>query len=80
MFIPEDESIFLVNNHKTQTVAELAKNLKRGTVKVNQWLAFLGLEAKKRDPQPRNHPFRMQNRRLEAMIIENRQEKSKKFK
>ena len=53
----------------------MAKELKRASATVYQYMDTLGLVPKGREIR-RDHPFKVQNRRLEAVIIENRQLKT----
>lgn len=76
MTVPKQDAAYLRAHYKTQTVPEMAKELKRGAATLYGYMKELGLEPKKRQPDTTNHPFRKQNRKLEAMIITNRQLKS----
>lgn len=76
MDIQEQDAAYLRANHKEQSAYEMAKALGRGPATVYKWMKELGLKTRPRREENTNHPWRVQNRRLEAMIIENRQLKT----
>lgn len=64
----EEEKSYLTENHKSKSVPEMAKHLKRAAVTVYGFMDQLGLKPRGRDNS--EHPFRVSNRRLEALLIE----------
>jgi hypothetical protein len=65
----EQDKVFLFENHKVMTVPNMAKELKKSATTVYDKMSELGLTPKGR-VIPREHPFRVNNRRLEALLIE----------
>lgn len=66
--VPDQDATYLHANHKTQSVPEMAKELKRASATVYQYMETLGLEPKGRDIK-RDHPFKRQNRKLETLFL-----------
>lgn len=66
--ITAEEKKFITENYKSLSVPQMAKKLKRGSTTVYGWLEGMELKPKERDTS--DHPFRVSNRRLEALLIE----------
>lgn len=77
--VPDQDAAYLHANHKTKSVPEMAKHLKRANGTVYGFMAALSLEpmARKID---RQHPFKRQNRKLETLFLGRRIENSQRKK
>jgi hypothetical protein len=68
MTVPEQDAAYLRAHYKTQTVPEMAKELKRASTTVYGFMEALGLEPKGRQIK-KDHPFKRQNRKLETLFL-----------
>jgi len=81
--VPKQDAAYLRAHYKTQSVPEMAKELKRGNATVYGFMETLGLPPLRREIR-RDHPFKVQNRKLETMLTghrianSNRQQAAKK--
>lgn len=74
--VPAQDAAYLHANHKTMSVPQMAKSLKRASVTVYDYMGLLKLKPKGRVID-KTHPFVRQNRQLRATLIDERQERAK---
>lgn len=74
--VPEQDATYLHAHHKTQSVPEMAKELKRGNKTIYEFMAALKLEPLARKIS-KDHPFRIANRNLEKNLLHYRIERGK---
>lgn len=73
--VPDQDATYLHANHKSQSVPQMAKHLKRASATVYNFMDALGLEPKGRVID-KTHPFVRANRKLRAVLIDERQARS----